>query len=129
MGNCLPVAQSSEGRVKTGGVAVGWIGAQAAILGLDLSPQLATALQALVVGAGVWLLKRAIGQVDKKLDTLAVQAEQSSRKDGEHDACLAELRVRATNAERQIDRLVVHVDDLGGFLRDQGFRKRDGVAP
>jgi hypothetical protein len=63
--------------------------------------------------------------VDDKLARLDGKVDMLSAKDGEHTVRLVALEVRVAQLEAAKERLEGHVEDIGGFLRSEGYRKRD----
>jgi hypothetical protein len=67
-----------------------------------------------LLGACVWFLKRAVGSIDKVATTVEA-----------HTVTLAQHAVQISTLQGDVSALRLQVNDLGGFLRDAGFRKRD----
>lgn len=66
-------------------------------------------------GLVIWLLRRMVGQVERAVETVDAHNTQLAL----HAAELSTLRAEVTHLRGRYD-------DLVGFLRDQGFRKREG---
>jgi hypothetical protein len=91
---------------------------------VSLDPQ--SLVVPLVVSVLAWLLQRSISGVDKKLDMLASDVKALAIKDNEHDRSSVEWRVRLAGVEAELNSSKVWREDMGGFLRGLGFKKRDG---
>lgn len=69
---------------------------------------------------------RAVSGLDKSLERIDAKLDAFGTKQGEHSAKLIELEVRCRHLEAENGTLRQHITDLGEFLRDSGFRKREG---
>lgn len=93
------------------------------------------ALMPVVLMVMGWLVKRSIDVMDrsldslhKKLDSLGLKVDALKMKDAEHDASITELRVRVGHVEGEVASIRLWKEDMGGFLQNLGFRKREGGA-
>lgn len=88
------------------------------------------AVPALVISLGLsvfgFLAHRAVAGLDKALERIDAKLDAFAAKQGEHASKLIELEVRCRHLEAENGTLRQHITDLGEFLRDSGFRKREG---
>lgn len=84
-----------------------------------------------------WLMVRSVKAIDTRLarmDTTISQLRDKTEgaiyalneKNADSREIHVEMRVRIAQLESQFSRVTQHIDDLGGFLASQGYRKRDG---